>query len=75
MAAGSDNESSTVSHSAIEALERLAHPRYGRDAPSLNWSIAKRRFQKDMKGAVNFMGKLLTLVVVTTRSRDGQANH
>jgi len=25
----------------------------------------KRRFQKDMKGAVNFMGKLLTLVVMT----------
>ena len=29
----------------------------------------KRRFQKDMKRAVNFMDKLLTLAVVTTRSR------
>jgi hypothetical protein len=35
----------------------------------------KRRFQKDVKGAVNFMDMLLTFVIVTTRSRDGQANH
>jgi hypothetical protein len=41
MTAGSDNESSTVTHSAIWALERLAHPRYGSDAPALNWSVAQ----------------------------------
>jgi hypothetical protein len=38
---GRDNESRTVTHSAIWALERLAHPRYGRDAPSLNWSVVQ----------------------------------
>jgi transposase-like protein len=32
-------------------------------------NFGKRRFQKDVKGAVNFMDKLLTLAVVTTRSR------
>ncbi|WP_075645481.1 hypothetical protein [Caballeronia mineralivorans] len=41
MTAGSDNESSAVTHSAVWALERLAHQRYGRDAPSLNWSVAQ----------------------------------
>jgi hypothetical protein len=41
MTAGSDNESSTLTHAAIWALERLAQQRYGRDAPSLNWSVAQ----------------------------------
>jgi len=40
MTVGGDN-GSTVTHSAIWALERLAHPRDGRDAPSLNWSVAQ----------------------------------
>jgi hypothetical protein len=41
MTVGSDNESSTVTHSAVWTLERLAHPRYGRDAPALSWSVAQ----------------------------------
>jgi hypothetical protein len=41
MTAGSDNESSTLTHAAIWALERLAQQRYGRDAPALNWSVAQ----------------------------------
>jgi hypothetical protein len=41
MTVGSDNESSTATHSAVWALERLAHQRYGRDAPSLSWSVAQ----------------------------------
>jgi hypothetical protein len=39
MTAGSNNESSTLTHAAIWALERLAQQRYGRDAPALNWSV------------------------------------
>jgi hypothetical protein len=35
-----DNESGTLTHAAIWALERLAQQRYGRDAPALNWSVA-----------------------------------
>jgi hypothetical protein len=41
MTTGSDNESSTLTHAAIWALERLAQQRYGRDAPALNWSVAQ----------------------------------
>ncbi len=41
MTVGSDNESGTVTHSAVCALKRLAHQRYGRDAPSLSWSVAQ----------------------------------
>lgn len=41
MTAGSDNESSAVSHSAIWALERLAHLRYCREAPSLSASVVQ----------------------------------
>ncbi|RDK00291.1 hypothetical protein [Paraburkholderia lacunae] len=41
MTAERGNESSTLTHSAIWALERLAQPRYGRAAPSLNWSVAQ----------------------------------
>ena len=41
MTAGSDNDSSTLTHAAIWALERLAQQRYGRDAPALNRSVAQ----------------------------------
>ena len=41
MTAGSANERSTLTHAAIWALERLAQQRYGRDAPTLNWSVAQ----------------------------------
>jgi ribosomal protein S19E (S16A) len=41
MSAGSDNESGTLTHAAIWALERLAQQRYGRAAPALNWSVAQ----------------------------------
>ncbi|SAL88023.1 hypothetical protein AWB68_08627 [Caballeronia choica] len=41
MTTGSDNESSTLTHAAIWALERLAQQRYGRDAPALNWSVTQ----------------------------------
>lgn len=41
MTAVSDNENSTLTHAAFWALERLAQPRYGRDAPALNWSVAQ----------------------------------
>jgi len=40
MPAGSDSESSFLTHAATWALERLAQQRYGRDAPALNWSVA-----------------------------------
>jgi hypothetical protein len=40
MTAERGNESRTLTHAAIWALERLAQPRYGRDVPSLNWSVA-----------------------------------
>jgi hypothetical protein len=48
MTAGSDYESSTLSDSAIWALERLAHPRYGRDAPSLSWSVAQELLKAEL---------------------------
>lgn len=41
MTAGSDDESSGLTHAAICALGRLAQQRYGRDAPALNWSVAQ----------------------------------
>ena len=41
MTAESGNESRTLTHAAIWALERLAQRRYGRDAPSLNWSVTQ----------------------------------
>jgi len=41
MTAEHSNESGTLTHAAIWALERLAQPRYGRDAPSLNWSVVQ----------------------------------
>jgi hypothetical protein len=41
MTAGSYNDSNTLTHAAIWALERLAQQRYGRDAPTLNWSVAQ----------------------------------
>jgi hypothetical protein len=41
MTAESDNQSSTLTHAASWALERLARQRYGRDAPALNWSVAQ----------------------------------
>ncbi|ALE58931.1 hypothetical protein P0D87_19305 [Paraburkholderia sp. RL17-368-BIF-A] len=41
MAAGSHSDSNTLTHAAIWALERLAQQRYGRDAPTLNWSVAQ----------------------------------
>lgn len=40
MTAGSHNDSNTLTHAAIWALERLARQRYGRDAPALDWSVA-----------------------------------
>ncbi len=41
MTAGSYNESSAVTHSVVRALERLAHRRYVRDAPSLSGSVVQ----------------------------------
>jgi hypothetical protein len=41
MTAEIDNDSSPLTHAAIWALERLAQQRYGRDAPTLNWSVAQ----------------------------------
>jgi hypothetical protein len=41
MTAGSHSDSNTLNHAAIWALERLAQQRYGRDAPTLNWSVAQ----------------------------------
>jgi hypothetical protein len=41
MTAGSHSDSNTLTHAAIWALERLAQQRYGRDAPTLNWSVAQ----------------------------------
>jgi hypothetical protein len=41
MTAGSHSDGNTLTHAAIWALERLAQQRYGRDAPTLNWSVAQ----------------------------------
>jgi hypothetical protein len=41
MTAERSNQNTTLTHAAIWALERLAQPRYGRDAPSLNWLVAQ----------------------------------
>jgi hypothetical protein len=41
MTAGRHHDSNTLTHAAIWALERLAQQRYGRDAPTLNWSVAQ----------------------------------
>lgn len=41
MTVGSHNDRNTLTHAAIWALERLAQQRYGRDAPTLNWSVAQ----------------------------------
>lgn len=41
MTAERGNERQTLTHAALWALERLAQRRYGRDVPSLNWSVAQ----------------------------------
>jgi cytochrome c biogenesis protein CcdA len=53
---------STLATAGIEEqlVDRLSPPKA---------ASAKRQFQKDVKGAVNFTDMLLTLIVVTTRSR------
>ena len=41
MTAARDLQTTTLSHAAIWALERLAQRRYGRDSPALSWSVTQ----------------------------------
>ena len=67
MTTSHDIPPSSLSHTAIWALERLAQPRYGRGSPALSWSVTTELVRA---GFVTVTSSGRGIVSVTQAGRD-----